>query len=372
MSGSDHDWGGAAASAPADPSSPQASSPPPPSLVLEDDGGQMLEGDLGDAPTCARFLDRLTKEQYYSSSRFAIGYSELQARWSGEACDGAEGGECPSPWDSSSSSPSLAARKQSLALALEDAAQDNLLAPGARRFSRRWSSSVGASPLGTPSPLLSAPPSPVPSPSERPSASSPDCVSSSGCCTGSNDSLGSGASVSSGASSARRRRSGLLDTLRRLFGGKRAAGTTNLPRSASEKQISVLEAELETYRQLSEAKRQAADLLKHQLMEVLYEKVVTEVEEKHRRRHLEEEIMRLEFQLHLLRATTEDNIRSLSTQLQSLLSERAALKRQLSVHHLQTEPESPLDPGPSNFPEPSQSLTQDNIELSSISRTPSQ
>ncbi|XP_047486712.1 uncharacterized protein LOC125037568 [Penaeus chinensis] len=361
MSGSDHDWGGAAASAPADPSSPLPSSPPLPSLVLEDDGGQMLEGDLGDAPTCARFLDRLTKEEYYSSSRFAIGYSELQARWSGEACDGAEGGESPSPWDSSSSSPSLAARKQSLALALEDAAQDHLLAPGARRFSRRWSSSVGASPLGTPSPLLSAPPSPVPSPllsappspvpspSQRPSASSPDCVSSSGCCTGSNDSLGSGASASSGASSVRRRRSGLMDTLRRLFGVKRAAATTNLPRSASDQQISVLEAELETYRQLSEAKRQAADLLKHQLMEVLYEKVVTEVEEKHRRRHLEEEIMRLEFQLHLLRATTEDNIRSLSTQLQSLLSERAALKRQLSVHHLPPEPESLLDPGPSNF-----------------------
>ncbi|XP_069970591.1 uncharacterized protein [Penaeus vannamei] len=306
MSGSAHDWGGAAASPP-HPCEP-------PSLVLEDDGGQMLEGDLGDAPTCARFLDRLTKEEYYSSSRFAIGYSELQARWGGEACAGAEGGDGPSPWDSSSSSPSLAARKQSLALALEDAAQDNLLAPGARRFSRRWSSSAGASPLGTPSPLLSAPPSPVPSPSERPSAASPDCASASGCCTGSNDSLGSAASASSAASSTRRRRSGLMDSLRRLFGGKRAAA--NLPRSASEQQISVLEAELETYRQLSEAKRQAADLLKHQLMEVLYEKVVTEVEEKHRRRHLEEEIMRLEFQLHLLRATTEDNIRSLSTQLQ--------------------------------------------------------
>ncbi|XP_042881358.1 uncharacterized protein LOC122258999 [Penaeus japonicus] len=270
MSGSDHDWGGPSTSRPDEPSSPpplDPPPPPPPCVVLEDDDGRLMEGDLGDAPTCARFLDQLTKEEYYSSSRFAIGYSELQARWCGGSCGGGDGGDSPSPWDSPSSSspPSLAARKRSLALALEDAAaaQDNLLAPGARRHSRRWSSSVGASPLGTPSPLLSAPPSPVPSPSERPSAASPDCVSSSGCCTGSNDSLKSESSSSS-SSSNRRRRSGLLDTLKRVFGGRRASAAPGLPRSSSEQQISVLEAELDTYRQLSEAKRQAADLLKHQ------------------------------------------------------------------------------------------------------------
>ncbi|XP_068217661.1 uncharacterized protein [Palaemon carinicauda] len=304
-----------------------------------DEGHDALAaGDLSNSDVCARYLDRINREEYYRSERFAVGYSELQAMWS---LRNEENGSSPAhslasgldehPFDRRARF-DVSQRKRAMVLPLNDAlsmssSSRHLEVPSLWRSPRRWSSSVGASPLGTPSPLMSEAPSPVSlSPSgsltssprlgaqkhhQTLSGQSSRPLSPERC--ESEENLDK--DLEEGPKTPKQKPS-LLDAIRRVidqFRGRKAQSCNKL---SSNYQIAELEAELESYRQLSESKKRAADLLKHQLMEVLYEKVVSEVEERHKRRHLEEEMMSLEFELHLLRSSTEESLRTLTQQLQ--------------------------------------------------------
>ncbi|XP_045614490.2 uncharacterized protein [Procambarus clarkii] len=104
----------------------------------------------------------------------------------------------------------------------------------------------------------------------------------------------------------------ILEKLRGVLRNlKRQPPLTPTP-SALHTQVCELQAELQVYKQLSETKRRSADLLKHQLMEVLYEQVVSQLEHKQRRRQLEEEVVALEFEVHLLRGSSHHDLHDLS------------------------------------------------------------
>ncbi|XP_042231963.1 uncharacterized protein LOC121872916 isoform X2 [Homarus americanus] len=366
----------------------------PASGVNEEEEG-LLAGDLGCGPGRTQLLDQLAKEEYYSSVRFAVGYQELQARWSTDwATDGFRvmdtsqpssrtntshlspldespvAPSCPlhddspkgqhsflhslqkSSKGSSSSRADMPTRKHSLLLPLPEfsaASSSGYVDVGDSRWrrSRRWGSSTDCSPLGTPSPLLSTAPSPIASSPSTSLTSSPrrirarhrdtigvsSCTSSPGCALSSGsyccgDDEGPSEELHDDHS-AEGRRGGLLEAIRRVLHNlrRRPQQHTTTPLHG---QVAELEAELESYKQLSVAKRQAADLLKHQLMEALYEQVVRQVEEKHRRRQLEQELMALEFEVHQLRSTTRrQDFNDLDTQLLKAFSEKQLIRRQL-------------------------------------------
>ncbi|XP_064113594.1 uncharacterized protein LOC135220258 isoform X2 [Macrobrachium nipponense] len=305
--------------------------------VSSEEGQDTLAaGDLSNSDICARYLHQINREEYYKSERFAVGYSKLQTMWSKRDKDN----ENISAFSTSSGLDAFlygsrtrfdaSERKRTMVLPIStsSASCTQLEVPPLSHSPRRWSSSVGASPLGTPSPLLSEAPSPIRSPPNGTRTSSP--LPSGGQkhqlttfeqtrCKLPLERYESDENLDKDyeePQKAGKSRPGLLDAFRRIIGQFRGRKAEPSPRFSTDSQIAELETELESYRQLSESKRRAADLLKHQLMEVLYEKVVSEVEERHKRRHLEEEMMGLEFELHILRSSTEESIRKLTQQLQ--------------------------------------------------------
>ncbi|XP_066974376.1 uncharacterized protein [Macrobrachium rosenbergii] len=327
--------------------------------VSSEEGQDTLSaGDLSNSDICARYLHQINLEEYYKSERFAVGYSELQTMWSMRNKDNdnspalsISSGLDAFPYGSKTKF-DASERKRTMVLPLEDtlstssASCTQLEVPPLGHSPRRWSSSVGASPLGTPSPLMSDAPSPIRSPPSGTLTSSPllsgrqklhlttfqqtRCTLPPECYErGENLDRDHEEPPKTG-----KPRSSLLDGFRRIIGQFRGRKTESCTRLSTDCQIAELETELESYRQLSESKRRAADLLKHQLMEVLYEKVVSEVEERHKRRHLEEEMMSLEFELHILRSNTEESIRTLTQQLQRVITEKRVLQRQVNYRNL--------------------------------------
>ncbi|CAL4155659.1 unnamed protein product [Meganyctiphanes norvegica] len=296
----------------------------------------MEDGDLGHGPTNKHYMDMINKDEYYNSPKFAIGYHELQSRWTGNWNQ--EQGP-PMPQDLTpdhqddgyrllvpgTQRDTARQRRQNLNLPLSKCHEDSSKPPSSPAVSRLrkqpWASlSATNSPMGTPSPRSSCPGTPASSPCPSPKVRRPwktyQAVADPGYMPQQNsgdtlavESRNQPHNTEEHLEETKGNR-GIMDTLRRIVGNFRRRRPEILPHTPElQERVSILESELETYRQFSEAKRTAADLLKHQLMEVLYEKVVAEVEQKHRRRELEHEIMGLEFQLQLLYGAAEHNWR---------------------------------------------------------------
>nr|XP_045614490.1 uncharacterized protein LOC123768155 isoform X2 [Procambarus clarkii] len=349
-------------------------------------------GHLQDTSTRTHLCQRLSQEDYYNTVKFAIGYQELQKRWStgwglqGHR-DSLQGHRDSLQWHRNvlleredepwwhrdtfqkhRETKGTRHRKNSLHLPIRElaipTAYPEEYVGEAASSSRLWDSMAGNMSLGRPSSLLStlssssgdsSPYSEDSSPSSEgsypsPGASSPYatlsalgrahementsvqetlCTSSPKCAsfpvgTSSQGSCGGDDGVVDGegthseygddscSSSNKGRWTEILEKLRGVLRNlKRQPPLTPTP-SALHTQVCELQAELQVYKQLSETKRRSADLLKHQLMEVLYEQVVSQLEHKQRRRQLEEEVVALEFEVHLLRGSSHHDLHDLS------------------------------------------------------------
>ncbi|XP_071515496.1 uncharacterized protein [Panulirus ornatus] len=326
---------------------PDASCGAPPEYDAEKKE-ELRAGDLDDGPVHTELPGHSAQEEYYSSLKFAVGYQELQERWS-RGWGSNRGGCCP---QLTPASPQLhpSTRKRSFFLPLQEMSSSTSPSDvGGAGFSHglrggRWNSSTGSSPVGTPSPLPSVVSSPlVSSPCDSATssprqkrvcqgetssyASSLKCVSSGSCCGGGDEvpALEEGAAAARNDRTGRGRLVGLLESLRQALHSLRRR-PRRTPTTTLHDQVVVLEAELESYKQLSAAKRHAADLLKHQLMEALYEQVVSQLEQEQRHQQLQQEAMALEIQLHVLRAVARRDLRQLNAQLQREASDAASVE----------------------------------------------
>ncbi|KAK8732766.1 hypothetical protein OTU49_006914 [Cherax quadricarinatus] len=280
-------------------------------------------GEPSDGRTHAHTLPQ---EDYYNSVKFTVGYQELQARWSRGT---------PGHTPRTSHKTSTFMPHQELLTTQARYASD------APRPNKRWDSSVDTSSLDIPHTVPSSvdtSPAISPRPERmRDEKTVRDISYTLSCACASQESYCECEQVSReevqdavGDHSSKGRWAGVVDALRRVLTSLRSRPPPAPPNTSLHRKVAELECELETYKQLSEAKKRSADLLKYQLMEVLYEQVVKQVEDHHLRRLLEREVMGLEIENHLLRLTTNHDLIVLCTQLLSDLAEKLQ-------HHLHTE-----------------------------------
>ncbi|XP_050723382.1 uncharacterized protein LOC127002055 [Eriocheir sinensis] len=304
------------------------------------------------------------EEDFYSSHKFAIGYNELQARWGPRVPPTSTQVPHHTTYSSQphlstlspqphfpSQTPNQESRRKSLHLPLDSLR--HLPSSSLPSSSPCTSSTSSSSSPDSSSPLLLSIPSSSPfldssysstfSTLSTPTSTSSSSSSSS---TPSSDSdfreeirllkEGYGGGERERERQGEREGSGrLVNVLRQVI--RETLSHTHLRRrrkhqsqhASPNEQVAVLENELEAYRVLSRAKKEAADLLKHELMAVLYERVMAQEEQDQLRRQLEGEIMSLEYQLHVQTAATHHHLATLASQLDRALEEKQVLLQQL-------------------------------------------
>lgn len=322
----------------------------------EEEDEEELEEDVRQDSIDSQVLYQMARQRYYDSRKFAIGYQELQSRWRSQV-------PLPSSprrhLDIPSSQPHLP--HLTTCSPHQDPRRQSLHLPLHSPFTSGTPSYTSA--ISTPSSLPSfscSPTSPNTSTLSTPTSRTSPCFSVSpstpyeehfpllekGCC---GDEVGRGegeGGVVCGDQECHQPNR-LLGMIREMI--QEALTHAHLRRRrrdqeqpTPDEQVAILQTELEAYRVLSRAKKEAADLLKHELMAVLYERVLAQEEQDHLRRQLEREITSLEYELHLQKTTAQHHLTHLSSQLHRALAEKRRLQQQLTPrpHH------PPRDEGP--------------------------
>ncbi|XP_045130463.1 uncharacterized protein LOC123515705 isoform X2 [Portunus trituberculatus] len=294
----------------------------------EKEGEEELEEDINQGAISSQVLYQMARQRYYESRKFAIGYQELQSRWRSQVP------LTSTPrrhLDIPSSQPHL---PHLITCSLhQDPRRQSLHLPLHSSFSSGTPSNTST--ISTPSSLpsscsLTSPnTSTLSTPTSHPSCSFPVSPSTpygehfplleKGCYGGE---VGRGGSEGGKECEDQEchQPNRLLGMIREMI--QEALTHAHLRRRrrdqeqpTPDEQVAILQTELEAYRVLSRSKKEAADLLKHELMAVLYERVLAQEEQNHLRSQLEREITSLEYQLHLQRTTAHHHLTHLSSQL---------------------------------------------------------